>query len=34
MTVERIAGDVIHCVWFIGTRVIRDSFRRDRLQRS
>jgi uncharacterized protein YodC (DUF2158 family) len=32
MTVESLGGDLVHCVWFAGEEVMRDAFRRQRLQ--
>jgi hypothetical protein len=31
MTVERVVGDIIHCVWFVGDRLFRDVLRKDRV---
>lgn len=33
MTVNRVDGDVVHCDWFVGTTLMRDTFRAQRLQR-
>lgn len=32
MTVERVDGDLVHCVWFVGADLMRDCFRIQRLE--